>query len=344
VTGSPTARERLRRRPTIRDVAQFAGVAVSSASRVLSGHPDVSDDMRARVLSAVEKLGYEPDFLAQSFRSGATMSVGFISLDVSSPVLAEVAMGAESALRASGYSMLILNSEGDSARDVQHIRWLERRRVDGVLISLADETSPEMVSALRSLNVPVVLIDREVAGADGVSAVLCDWNNGIRSVVAHFAALGHRRVGLVSGNLQIRPGRAAVQAFLECASDLNVHPLVISGPFEEGHGHRATHEMLDSTAPPTAIIAGGDQIFLGVLRAIRERGLNIPNELSLATFDDLPLLNLLEPPVDVVHRRPRVFGEILAGLMLQALQGAPAEVVVAPVEFESRGSSGPPNF
>lgn len=329
------------RRPNLRDVAQLAGVAVSSASRVLSDHPDVSPRMRRKVMAAVEQLGYEPDFLAQSLRSGATFSVGFVVRDISSPLLAEIALGAETTLRGGGYYMLVLNSEGDPARDAGHIRLLERRRVDGLLISLADESNPDAIAALQELSVPAVLIDREVGSLDA-SAVLADHDAGMQAVVSHLAGLGHRRIGLAAGPLAVRPGRDGAAAFRAACRGFGVEPLVETGPFSAEHGHAAAGRMLDAELPPTALIAGSNQIFPGVLTVLRERGLTVPTQISLVTFDDLPLLGLLQPPVDVVRRGPQQFGTIAANLLLQRLRGGDPETVVVPTTFEQRGSSAPP--
>jgi LacI family transcriptional regulator len=335
-------RETPARRSNLKDVAKLAGVAVSSASRVLSDHPDVSPAMRRRVMTAVEQLGYEPDFLAQSLRSGATFSVGFVVRDISSPLLAEIALGAETTLRAGGYSMLVLNSEGDPALDAGHIRLLERRRVDGLLISLADEENPEALAALRELTVPAVLIDRDVRHPIEASAVLADHRSGMEAVVAHLAGLGHRRVGLAAPPAVVRPGRDGVDAFRAACREHGVEPVVQAGAFSAEHGREAVSQMLAGEEAPTAIVAGSNQILPGALAAIRELGLSIPADLSLATFDDLPLLGLLDPPIDVVRRGAQDFGRIAAELLLERLAGRDPRTVVVPTSFEPRGSSAPP--
>lgn len=331
------------RRANLRDVAERAGVAVSSASRVLSDHPDVSPAMRRRVLAAVEELDYEPDFLAQSLRLGATFSVGFLARDISSPLLAAIALGAEKALRAGGYHMLVLNTKDDGNRDGEYIRVLERRRVDGLLISLVDESHPSTISALRELSVPAVLIDRDVPDAPDASAVLADHESGTSAVVDHLAALGHSVVGLAAGPPGVRPGREGARAFRAVCGRHSVEAVVDAGPFSPTHGFEAAQRMLDRTVPPTALIAGSNQILPGVLRAIRARGLVIPDQISLVTFDDLPLLDLLEPPVDVVTREPEMFGRIAGDLLLRRLGGrTEPETVEVPTVFAPRGSSAPP--
>src|SRR5215207_9859949 len=124
---SGEARQGVPGRASMREVAQLAGVAVSSVSRVVSGHPDVSPAMRERVMAAVERLGYEPDLLAQSMRSRTTQTVGFVVGDISNPLLAEITLGAETTLGGAGYSVLLTNSENDPSRDARHTRLLLQR-------------------------------------------------------------------------------------------------------------------------------------------------------------------------------------------------------------------------
>ena len=174
-------------------------MAVSSVSRVLSGHPDVSPAMHARVMAVVDELGYEPDLLAQSLRLRATGTVGFVVGDISNPLLAEIALGAETTLGEAGYSMLLTNSENDPARDARHARLLLQRRVDGLLLSLAAERDSDTVRTLEGIDVPVVLIDRELPASVRASSVLSDHRAGMRAAVGHLLALGHRRIGMILG-------------------------------------------------------------------------------------------------------------------------------------------------
>lgn len=299
--------------------------------------------MRRRVLDAAAQLGYEPDFLAQSFRRGATSSVGFVLRDISSPLLAEIALGAETTLRGGGYNMLVLNSEADPVIDAEHIRLLDRRRVDGALISLAGEEDRQTLAALNELSVPSVLIDRDVPDAVNSSSLLVDHESAMRAVASHLVELGHRVIGLAAGPLAVRPGREGARAFRSCCASFGVDALVESGPFSADHGFAAANRMLQATPPPTAIIAGSNQIFPGVLSAIRQRGLRVPTELSLATFDDQPLLGLLDPPVDVVVRDPPAFGRTAAELLLRRLAGGEPETVLVQPRFCRRGSSAPPS-
>jgi LacI family transcriptional regulator len=330
------------RTTSMREVAEHAGVAMSSVSRVLSGHPDVSPAMRRRVIAAVEELGYEPNLLAQSLRRGATMSVGFVVRDISSPLFSEIVLGAETVLRASGYSMLLTNSEGSPELDAQHIRLFRQRRVDGLLLSLADEAFEPTLDELRRLTVPLVLIDRDVAGAEPASAVLCDHAAGMRAAVERLVLLGHARIGLVGGPDNLRPGRECARAVVDACAERGARAIVEAGPFSPEHGYAATSHMLDAAEAPTALIAGSNQIFPGVLRALRERDLAIPEDVSLVTFDDVLLLDFLEPGIAVVSREPLRIGQEAARLLLRLLAGGGPEQVVVPTVFDPRASLAAP--
>src|SRR5690606_24847600 len=138
----------------------------SSVSRVLDGHPDVSEVMRNRVLDAVASLGYRPDPLARSLRTGNTHTVGFVAGDTSNPLIGKIAVAAQLALLEAGYSLLVADSQNDPVQELTNIQVLDDRKIDGLLLSLADESEPAVVQCIAELHRPVVLIDRELSGVD----------------------------------------------------------------------------------------------------------------------------------------------------------------------------------
>lgn len=327
----------------MRHVAERAGVAMSSVSRVLSGHPDVSATMRGRVMRAVEELGYEPNMLAQMLRRGATRTVGFVVGDISNPLLAQIALGAEVALREAGYAMLLTNSVNDANLDASHIRLLQQRQVDGLLLSVADETSAETLSALQRSTMPSVLIDRALPLEAHSSAVLSDHAAGVRAAVDHLADLGHSRIALVGGSPHVRPTRERIDALEETAESYpGLVCQVRAGAFSETHGAAATRELLSGRRPPTAIIAGGNQVLVGVLDELTAQGIRIPVDLSLVTCDDVPLAKFFTPPLATVGRDTYAMGSAAARLLLARLGGAEPETTVLPTMFTAGGSCGPP--
>lgn len=332
-------------RPSIRHVAEAAGVAMSSVSRVLSGHPDVSAQMRARVLRAVEELRYEPDFLAQSLRRGATRSVGFALSKLSNPVMAEIAHGAEEALRSAGYSMLVMSSEYDPALDAAHIRILQNRRVDGLILSVSNEHHPATVEALAQLDIPVVAIDRDLPPRTRASMVLCNHRTGMTMAVEHLLDLGHRRIALLSWPLELRPGRERL-AGLQAAyanRDLSDTSMSEVGLLTAEQAEIAAGRLLDDAAPPTAIIAGANQLLIGCLRALKTRELRPGVDVALVTCDDVPLAELYTPPIATIARDNIGMGRSAVELLLHRLDGHDApETVMVETRFVSRASCGPP--
>ena len=313
-------------RAGMRQVADRAGVAMSSVSRVLSGHPDVSTTMRDKVLAAVEELGYEPNMLAQMLRRGATQTVGFVVGDISNPLLAQIALGAEVALRASGYAMLLTNSVNEANLDATHIRLLQQRRVDGLLLSVSDETSEETVDALARTTTPSVLIDRDLPIAEAPSAVLSDHAAGIAQAVERLVAARPRAH---------RPCRR----FAARAADPRAHqrigrgdrrPILVSWSRCDGRVHRDARDGSHSRTarrppPPTAIIAGGNQILVGVLGELAARKLRIPRDISLVTCDDVPLAEVLHPDAGDDQPRPLRDGRRRRSSMLDRLGVAATE-------------------
>jgi LacI family transcriptional regulator len=331
-------------RASMREVAELAGVATSSVSRVLSEHPDVSPTMRARVMAAVEQLSYHPDLLAQSLRLKTTKSVGFVVGDIANPLLAEVVQGAETALGEAGYAMLLTNSENDPARDVDHVRLFEQRRVDGLMLSLASEENPEIIGVLAAASAPVVLIDRELPESVPASVVLSDHRSGMRAAVEHLLDLGHRDIGLLLGQA-MRPTRERRGGLEDAYSGRGLPPTytVVEGMLAPGHGRAGTRQLLDQATPPTAIVAGGNQLLIGALYELRDRGLAVGRDISLASCDAISLTELFTPPIAIVKRANSEIGRQAAMLMLRRIRGESGpERVVLPTEFVPRPSCAPP--
>ena len=328
----------------MREVADRAGVAMSSVSRVLSGHPDVSPAMLTRVLAAVAELDYQPDMLAQSLRRRETLTVGFVVGDISNPLFAEIVVGVESTLHTNGYSMLLTNSLGDPAMEAAHIRLLSQRRVDGIVISVLDETHPEMIDRLRELDIPVVLLDRNLPTEIPVSRVLSDHRSGMKAAVSHLLDLGHRRIMLIGGT-GVRPAlerRAGLEQAFE-SRGLPPTYTVDEGSFAVEHGTAAMRRMLELPEPPTAVIAGGNQLMLGALRVVAERRVALGSELSFVGCDDVAITDLFQPAVAVVRRDSFAMGRTAAELLLARMRnGALPSDVVLPTEFVARPSCGAP--
>jgi LacI family transcriptional regulator, galactose operon repressor len=332
----------LKSKPSLRDVADRAGVAVSTASRALAGHPHVRSSLRERVVAAAQELGYERNGLAESLRRGSSRTVGFIVRDVSSPLIGEIVLGAERVLRQAGYALAVVNSEGQPRLDAQAVRYFRQRTTDGLLLSLADETDSETLAELASLTVPYIAVDRAL-GENAPPAVYCDHFGGIGAAVRYLTGLGHRRIGLVAGPLELRPGREvglALRQFAEQRPD--VHCAIEHGPFTGEFGEAAASRLLMSLNRPTALIAGGYDLLLGMLVSVRAYGLAVPGDLSIVTFDDSPVLQFFDPAITAISREPLEVGRRAGKMLLERLAGRQPVDEIVPTVFRPRASCAPP--
>jgi len=333
-----------RKRASMREVADLADVAISSVSRVLSGHPDVSAEMRDRVLAAVAELDYEPDFLAQSLRRGATLSVGYVVGDIANPLIATITHGAEAALRSAGYSMLLMNSENDPDLDAAHIRFFQARRVDGMILSLASDRAQSTIDTIAQVDVPVVLIDRDLPVELHASIVRNDHRSGMRSAVDHLLDLGHRRIALITGGLDLWPVRERLAGMAAAVAARGIPDETVSliGSLSAEHGEASTEQLLTMVPRPTAIIAGGNQVLAGCVRALVRHGTRIPEDVSLVTCDEVDLSELHSPPIASVSRDTLQLGRVAAELLLERVAGtAGPRTVLLPTRFTATASLGP---
>ena len=324
---------------TIRDVALRANVALSSVSRVLSGHPDVSPAMRAKVEAAAAELGYEPDFLAQSLRSGHTRTIGFVMRDISNPLFANIARRSEQELRRSGYSMIITSSDGDAQVEAENLHLLRRRRVDGVIVSLVSETAERTVAALRDFTVPVVLLDREVEGLVA-GAVLSDHYSGVRAATQALLARGHERIALVTGSLDVRSSRERLRALRDAHTEAGVpldERLVVFGTFDPDFAKAEVTRLLTRKVRPTAVLAGGIGPTIGAARALRQLRMTLGDDLVVVALDEWPGFDALAPAMPSVFRDSDELGTASARLLLDMLEGGEPRTETIDTVYVPRG-------
>lgn len=330
---------------TIHDVASKAGVAVSSVSRALSSHPDVSPAMKAKVFAAAEELGYSPDPGAQSLRSGFTRTIGFVVRDFANPFFGDIIHGVEEALNDAGYTLLVTNSSGDPGREVDRLTLLRQRKVDALLLSTISEASTRTSKAVAAFKRPVVLIDRDPRKLRAGS-VLLDHAAGVREATADLIGLGHRRIAMITGSTAIRPTRERLRGYTEAfeAAGLSIDDsLQAPGAFSAAFARETTERLLALPAGerPTAIVAGGVQTTIGVLEALSELGVRPGDDVSLVVCDDLPWLRVMRPRISVVTRDAEEMGRQAAGLALELIKGADPRSVTLPTAYEVRETSRP---
>lgn len=327
-------------KPTISDVARYARVSTSSVSRYLKGE---RVGAAKQIEEAIELLRYRPSAVARSLKSGRTHTLGLVVPDVTNPFFAGVAKGVEAVAGQAGYTVLLSNTDETPERERRVLSTLTDR-IDGLLLAPAREDIA--ADPIRSLDVPVVFIDRAVPEMADVDVVLVDNVGGAAAAARHLIELGHRRIGFISGPLDTTPGRERHEGFTdECARHRDVAPMIELGDFKEESGYQATLRLLGRSDPPTAIFAANNLMTVGMLRGVRDLGIPVPDGVSLVGFDDHTLADLIDPPLTVVDRPTDVQGAVATRLLLARLGGTadePARQIRLETQLVVRSSTAHP--
>jgi LacI family transcriptional regulator len=308
---------------TIREVAEAAGVSQATASRALGGYGSVSSAAAARVLEAAEKLGYRTNRVAQALRSGQMRTVGFIPGDLENPFFAKIARHLGDALESEGYVLLVSSSAESAERERKIIDTFLAHMLSGVVIAPTAQQSAPHLDRLVSDGVPLVLVDRLVGGVRADSVTTNNEEAG-RQAVAHLIECGHRRIAIVSDNLQITSTSERFTGYQRALSDagLPLDPRLLGvGDSSRESARTVAARLLAMPDRPTAVFTTDNFMTEGVLQAIREAGLSVPTDVSLVGFDDFPETSFIDPAITVVAQPIAEMGEEAARLLLARLRG-----------------------
>lgn len=331
-----------KRSVTLRDIAAQAQVSTSTASRVLNGS-SASPATRARVLAAVAAHGYRVNSAARSLRTTRSALIGLLVPAINHAVFAEIAERLDRELHDQGLTLAITSSGWNEEGEIQALDALTARGVDLLVLALSNDRSPRIARYLKASPAPIVLLDREVRGL-AADAVLTDHQSGTRQAVDHLATLGHQRIGLLHTPLSVRPGREALAAYQEAVHrhQLSADPalLVQSTGADSEAVRRAVAALLASGA--TAVVIGGStSAVAAVLLHIEETGLRVPEDLSLITYDDIPLATLKRPRLTTIARPIEAIGRYASHLAVVrlGLPDAPPRIRVVHTRIEIRDST-----
>ena len=327
---------------TIRDVAKRAGVAPMTVSRVINGSGYTSEATRRRVEAAIEELNYVPNSLARSLRSNQTHTLALVLSDVTNPFWTTVARGAEDAASQAGFNIILCNTDESEEKQAQYLAMLLQKQVDGfILVPAGSRIEP--VAAIQARQVPLVVLDRCVPGAEVDVVRGASWQ-GAYDMVAYLLELGHRRIAMLSGPADLSVSQERVAGYRRALQKAGLTPaeeLILYGPFTQVGGYQMMEQMLSNSEPPTAVFAGNNFIAIGAMHALREAGLHVPDDMSLVAFDDLPDGFLLEPFLTVVVQPAYELGQRAVEQLLHRIEGdhsTPIHEVILPTELIIRRS------
>lgn len=328
---------------TIFDVAREAGVSTATVSRVANGHTNIKPATRARVEEAMERLGYVANLRARGLAGGRTSVIGLLVDNLESSYIAQVVRGIDRSVSEHGYDVMLATMHARRS-EKQYIHHLFNGLVDGLIVLLTAGFEPYLEEvAIREI--PVVLIDH--APTDSAPVVKSANGAGAVSAVEHLAELGHRRIGFITGFLDVASAQERLAAYRDAVADrgLDADPeLVYVGDFNVESGAEAARQLLGSERPPTAILASSDAEAFGVIRVAQELGYRIPDDLSVVGFDDIPEASYLSPGLTTVSQHMTAMGSTAADILMDALSDTPRAVatVELPTELIVRGTTAAP--
>ena len=318
---------------------------MTTVSRVVRGERYVRPEVRQAVHAAMEDLDYRPSALARQFREQRTRVVGYVVPDISEPFYAGILRGVERALRPQGFIVAIHDTDERAALEADAVASLLDGRAAGLIVASSGPWPGAIRERFRRDQVPVVAVDNVLEGLD-VDAVYDDNEAGARLLTSHLAEHGHMRIAFVGGIATESSGAerlAGYRSALAAAALPVDERLVVTGDWRLDSARHFTLRLMHESDPPTAIVAANYVAALGVMRAARSLGLSIPDDLALASFDDLDVAELLDPPLTGLRHDVEAMGSMAAGLLLEQLfpsgASSPREVRL-PHEFVVRRSCG----
>lgn len=331
---------------TIADVAKRAGVSKMTVSRVINGSGYISQETRERVEQALQELGYIPNTLARSLRFKQTHTLALILTDITNPFFTTLARGVEDKASEEGFSVIFCNTDESPDDETEYVRVMIQKQVDGLLL-VPTRRSAESVAMLKAHAVPVVALDRRIPDC-AVDTVRCDSEQSAFQLAQHLIELEHQRVAVLGGPDDVTSAQDRVagfrRAWLAAGRDPAAAPVYHSAFTIEG-GLAATEQALAARPRPTALFTANNFIAIGALRALHAHGLRLREDISVVTFDDLPVSFSVEPQLTVIEQPAYDMGWQATALLLERLAAKTApepQEILLPTRCLLRPSSGPP--
>lgn len=308
---------------TIVEVAKRANVSIATVSNVIRGTKRVSPAVHARVQAAIRELDYYPNEIARSLKVKQTRMLGIVLPDITNPFFPEVIRGAEDSAYDRGYFLVTANTDEQIGRERRVVAALRSYRVDGVLLASAPGHDTRHIQNAIAAGLPVVCIDRPISGVE-TDAVLLDNVRGGRECVRHLIQLGHRRIAIITGKLDAQIARERLQGYEQALDEAGIDgdsDLVLEGDFRDESGYRLGMQLLRGKLKATAVFICNGVMTLGFLKALEETGKRCPEDIALATFDDLAVDRSFHPHLTAVVQPSYEMGARAATILMDRIEG-----------------------
>jgi LacI family transcriptional regulator len=307
-------------RITIKTVAREAGVSPMTVSRVLNGHPHIADETRQNVIRVIEELGYVPDRYARTMRTNKTDTIATVIPDITNPFYPEFERGLQDIADQLNYDLILYNTDGILAKEKKTLRSLQTNRVDGVIAVFFQLDEKE----LQTLDVPVVLLSQKPDTTPCCDTVYVDNAAAAQTAVEHLIERGHKCIGMIAGSEGAPPHYSRIAGYRQALAAKGIlfdELLIRSGDFNESGGYQGMQALLKLDTCLTAVFAANDLIAMGAMLAIREAGLNVPDDIAIVGLDDIPAARLVHPPLTTVSQHQSQIDRKAAELLFERLNG-----------------------
>jgi LacI family transcriptional regulator len=312
--------------PSIKKVAEVAGVSVGTVSHVITGSVAVSEALSLKVHAAIRELNYHPNHIARSLKTSKTRTLGIIVPDMTIPFFPQVIRGAEAAAREHGYSLIAVNSDDDGDRQRDLLSLLRSQRVEGILLVIAAAPTPlNQIARMLDAGIPLVCLDR-IPDRVQVDSVSMEDTAAAEMGVTHLIAMGRRRIAIVTGPLTLKNERRRLQGYKQALLSAGIEveeDLIWQGDLRTAGVEAICRERLaDPASRPDAVFSTNGPTALGVLRAFRECGMRTPEDIAFVTIDELTVDDLFRPSITTVVQPAYDIGFRAAEILLDRIEGA----------------------
>jgi len=319
------------RRVNIQEVAKEAGVSPSTVSRALNGFPGISEKTRERIVEIARKLNYRPNYRGQILTTQSTKNIGLLITDITNPFFPELVMGAEEYASKSGYTVLLGNTSESEEKETNYLDFFSRGPVDGIIIS-ASRVSNEHIIMLAEDGLPIVVINRTLEHPK-ISYVSTDMEKGGYLATMHLLRLGHSKIAFINGPKHSEVSQRRLEgykkALKEAGVDYNSDLISFNVPVSES-GYKEAIKLLCTGEAPTAIFTYNDVMAFGVIRAAKELGIKIPEELSVVGFDDIFFSSFTDPPLTTIRQLKEELGRMAVELLFKLMEGERESLLIEP--------------
>ncbi len=312
-------------RATIEDVAKLSGVSKATVSKVLNNSAKISKLVRKQVQEAAEKLDYRPSQIARSLKNKITKSIGLILPSITDPFFAELIRGVYSVAAEKGYMMILCGSEENIRAEFSYIQILEDIWVDGMIFSgiRGERDEDEQIRILHDKEIPMVLVDREIEDYFA-NVVMIDDKQAAFKATKYCLEMEHRKIGFIAAPLNVKIFSKRLEGYKKALQTFGLdvdEKLVQEGDLSPQSGEVVARYFLNCKQPPTAIFASTDMMAIGALKEIQKSGLNVPRDISLIGFDDIPLVSLVTPSLTTIHAPSYEIGVEATKLLMREIEG-----------------------